>query len=62
MKKSDLDDIQRINEQLEHMKDMGLIEDYIYTVGDSLETSDVKLSIREGMIPFVFGNQEVTVH
>lgn len=62
MSKEDLAQIQAINEQLAYMKKLGLIDDYSYEIGDSLDTSNIKLKIREEMIPHVFKTQNQTFH
>ncbi len=54
MRIEELEQIQTINQQLDHMKELGIIEDYTFEVGDSLETSNIKFSVREEMIPLVF--------
>ena len=58
MTNEDLLQIESINLQLEHMKKLGIIEDYSYEIGDSLESSNIKLSVREEMIPLVFKTSE----
>jgi predicted transcriptional regulator len=54
MKIEDLQQIQMINQQLDHMKELGLIEGYSVELGNSLETSNIKLSVSEEMVPLVF--------
>lgn len=54
--------IQAINEQLDHMKELGLIDEYSFDIGDTLETSNIKLKVSEEMIQHVFKNQPATVH
>ena len=54
MQIEELEQIEAINQQLAYMKELGLIEDFSYEIGDSLESSSIKLSVREEMIPLVF--------
>jgi len=50
----DLEQLKYTNQQLDEMKRLGFIEDYSYEVGDTLETSKLKLKVRKEMIPLVF--------
>ncbi len=62
MSQEDLAQIRAINQQLDYMKEMGLIDDYSFEIGNSLETSNIKLSVREEMIPLVFKTDGATLH
>ena len=62
MTKEEYAKIQAMNEHLDHMKELGLIEGYSFDIGDSLETSNISLKVREEMFPHVFKGQAVTVH
>jgi hypothetical protein len=63
MKIEELEQIEAINQQLKHMKKLGLIEDYSYEIGDTLESSNIKLSVREEMVPLVFKTNDTrTLH
>ena len=63
MQIEELEQIEAINQQLAYMKELGLIEDFSYEIGDSLESSSIKLSVREEMIPLVFKtNEQRTLH
>ncbi len=60
----DLLQIELINQQLDHMKELGIIEDYSFNLGDSLESSKISLRVKEEMAPLLFksGRAERTVH
>ena len=51
-----------INEQLEYMEHLGIIENLMIEVGDSLLTSHVKFSFKEEMMPLIMKSEEYTVH
>ena len=56
--------IELVTQQLDHMKELGIIEDYSFNIGDSLESSKISLRVREEMTPLLFktGRAERTVH
>ena len=60
----DLLQIELINQQLDNMKELGIIEDYSFNLGDSLESSKISLRVKEEMTPLLFktGRAERAVH
>ena len=55
-------EMQFINQQLEHMEQLGIIKNLRIEVGDSLVTSSVKFSVDEEMLPLILKSNNPTIH
>ena len=55
-------EMQFINQQLEHMEQLGIIKDLKIEIGDCLLTSNVKFSIDEEMLPLILKENNPTIH
>lgn len=55
-------EMQFINQQLEHMEQLGIIKNLRTEVGDSLLTSSVKFSVDEEMLPLILKENNPTIH
>ncbi len=64
MSNEDLLQIEFMNQQLDYMKELGVIEDYSFSIGESLKDSKISLNVKEEMVPLLFKicSEERTLH